>query len=165
MTAISLYPLKKWQINLPLIVTWLYSLIALSCSFYQQYIAQIDPCYLCKLQRLPFFAIFLITPIGFIANFNQIACRFLQLFFLISLCLALYHLLIQFGLVNEQCIMNQTINNREDFLLLLTKPSISCSEIKWKIFGMPITAYNLIFSLFFLFYLRNRIQKLNFSCI
>lgn len=147
MKIISLYPVKKWQFDTTLISTWGFALVALSFSFYQQYIMQLEPCYLCQLQRLPFLAILLITPIGLLENFNYLIKRFIQLFFLISLITALYHILIQFGVIDEKCDISQAITSTEDFYLLLIKTPVSCAKTNWKFLGLPITIYNLIFSI------------------
>jgi disulfide bond formation protein DsbB len=153
MTIMNEHLNRSWQVDRALILVWFYSAVAIGCSFYQQMIQGIQPCFLCQLQRLPYFLIFCLAPFGFSIHLNHVVKVFIQMCLLLSVGLAFYHLLIQFEFITDRCKIVQSINSQEEFYLMLKKSVPSCSLISWKIAGFPVTAYNLLFSILILIYL------------
>lgn len=118
----------------------------LSISF--EVFLNVEPCLFCKLQRYVYIALLVPSFLSITKEScrNIHMTRLMQLCFLIGGLLALYHLLMQWGLISDFCAVPK-INSIEQFESLLNKKS--CSEISWKVFGMPITFFNLGISLIF----------------
>jgi disulfide bond formation protein DsbB len=115
-----------------------------------QYVLHIEPCRLCKLQRLPyFFLIFL--PILMLINMRNNLIKFAIIaLFVVSALLSLYHLLVIAGLIRDFCAVPAKIENLDDFMALLDA-DVPCSKAEWKLLGIPIPFYNFLFSSFFAF--------------
>jgi len=75
---------------------------------------------------------------------NVQTTRMMQILFTGGALLAFYHFLMQQGFISDFCAVPK-VTSIEQFESLLSKKS--CSEISWEFFGMPITFFNLIFSL------------------
>ena len=164
MTIISLYSQNKWKIDQSLTFIWLISITILSFSFFQQYIENIEPCALCKIQRWIYFFIFVISPIGMFQQFNEPIRLILNGIILIGLFVAAYHLLIQLGWITDRCTITQKIENINDFMQVLEKPKNSCATIGWKLFGLSAAVYNMVFFLSSLLILNYKRIKRNFLC-
>lgn len=144
--------LDEVTLNRLLLICAAFAILALSFSFFHEYILGIRPCNLCKLQRAPMVAILALSIFGFITKFKDFSLKFVQLSFLVTLLLASYHLLVQLGLIADPCIVPKNIKNIDDFRKMLDAP-IPCSKISWSLFGIPISAYSATFSLCFLIFL------------
>ena len=125
------------------------------------YIQELKPCELCKWQRLPYFLIGVTVPLLSALKLNKILKNFVLFSFSVSLFLSLYHFLIQLGLIAGTCTVPQNVNTLEAFHSLLEHNENTCSLITWKVLGIPVTFYNFIFSLFFIFLLG--IEKISSS--
>jgi len=144
---------KKWLLDWTFISVWIFSSLILTYSFYHQYVEKIEPCSLCKWQRLVYVLVFVLSPIGIFKCFNVSMRNALKLIFLIGFCLAIYHAMVQFGLLIDHCTMTQKIENTNDFMKMLEQPKVACSAISWKLFGLSASIYNAIFSLVALIFL------------
>lgn len=153
MPILNLYRQKKLILDRALIAIWIISLTILSFSIYHQYIEKIELCTLCKWQRLVYFLIFAISPIGLISRLNLSIRANLNVIILIGFCLAIYHTAVQFGWLSDRCIMTQKIENLNDFMQMIEQPKVSCSAIGWKLFGLSASIYNAILSLIALTFL------------
>ena len=129
---------------------WTTSSIILTLSLYHQYIDHTEPCTLCLWQRNIFFIIFSISPLGFIRKFNNSIRSLLSLLFISSFLLGTYHILVQYGWLNDRCSV-QNIGSINDFIPFLEKPKNPCSRIGWKIFGLSVSMYNALISLIAIF--------------
>jgi disulfide bond formation protein DsbB len=113
---------------------WLFlgiAIISLGISFFVEYVIEIRPCILCKLQRIPYFATGALALLGLIVSFKRALLRLIQVCFLAGVILASYHSCVQFGFLGSSC---QTKKVEQ------TGPS-------WRIFGLPPPLYNGLFSL------------------
>lgn len=146
MKIVSLSYQRKWFLDWTLISFLIFSSIVLAFSFYHQYIGKIEPCTLCKWERFVYFLVLIISPLGFIQRFNFAVKIALDFIFFLGLCLAIYHVAVQFGLLTDRCEIRQKIENLDDFMQMLDQPKISCAVIGWKLFGLSASIYNAIFS-------------------
>ncbi|WP_068468681.1 disulfide bond formation protein B [Candidatus Protochlamydia phocaeensis] len=163
MVIVSLNQTSKWNFDKTLLVLWIISALVLMFSLYQQFIAKVEPCDLCKWQRYVYILIFAISPLGLIQQLNFSIRNTISLFFLIGFGVASYHALVQFGLLADRCAITQQITSIEDFMEILDQPKISCSNISWKLFGLSASSYNAAFSFFALIILNFKtIKKLSY---
>lgn len=132
-------------------LTAIYSITALTLSFFAEYAWKIEPCYLCKLQRIPYLAILPISFFGLFFTFKTASRNLIISFFFISLALSGFHLMIQTGIVKDTCAVPQ-LNSMIDFeKLVFNTPKKSCAEISFRLFGLPVSLYNLTSALLFIF--------------
>jgi disulfide bond formation protein DsbB len=144
MAIINLIQSKEEKIDRTFILFYVSSLLILLFSFYQQHVAKIQPCFLCKCQRSIYFLIMFIAPIGLISHYHGIIRKLLNAVFLMGIALAFYHTLVQNGWVMDRCLMTEKVENMNDFLQMLEKPTVSCAKMSLKIFGLPASIYNLL---------------------
>jgi disulfide bond formation protein DsbB len=133
-----------------LIACCLFSLMALVASYLAQYVWKIEPCRLCKLQRLPYFLIVMMPLVVLLKVRYEIIGKFVICIFSISALLSLYHLLVIYGLIDDFCAVKTRVENIEDFMALLDT-HVPCSEANWRLFKLPIAGYNLLASLGFIY--------------
>lgn len=107
------------------------AVLALTISFFVEYVIQVRPCILCKLQRVPYVATGIFALIGLFTPIKRYILRFIQICFLAGVIFATYHSSIQFGFLRSSCQKKQTEQ---------TSPS-------WRILGLPPPLYNGVFSL------------------
>lgn len=150
MELIPLYPQASDSRHFKtLIFSLILSVIALTISFASEHFWNETPCRLCQLQRITYFLIFTFSTLGFSAYTNRIAISLVALCFVVSLGLAATHLAMQAGLIADMCAVPQSIKNLVDFKKMLAN-SIPCSKITVSFFGVPLSAYNMLFSLLYL---------------
>jgi hypothetical protein len=70
---------------------------------------------------------------------------------LISAVLSSYHLLVIGGFVNDWCSVRAKVERIEDFMAVLNAP-IPCSKAGWKVFGIPVAAFNAFVSTVFVYF-------------
>ena len=145
MVIIKLYEKKNSDFNWNLLLLWILSLLILAFSFYHQYVENMKPCKLCNLQRYIYIAIVVIAPFGKLQRFNPIIRMIINIIFVFGLLLAIYHALIQFGLIADSCLLSQKIENINDFMNLFEEKKNSCASSNWKLFGLPASVYNAVF--------------------
>lgn len=130
-------------------ITLFFAMTAICCSLFAQYFLKIEPCYLCKLERVFYAVVALVAFWGLKKNSSKIPSILLQLLFGCLVLLSGYHLLVQMHLLSDFCSVPQKIATIEDFENMLHSP-IPCSKITWSFLSLPMSAYNLIFSFLFL---------------
>lgn len=123
------------------------AILALVVSFFVEYVMQIRPCILCKLQRVPYIVTGALSLIGLLTPIKRYILRFIQICFLSGVIIATYHSCIQFGFLGSSC----------------QKKQIERTGPSWRILGLPPPLYNGVFSLavlvgteFFLMRTRNK---------
>jgi len=124
----------------------LFSAFVLAASFFAQYVLKIEPCRLCKLQRLPYFLLFCIPLVQMLRVKLQVIRLLTICIFILSALLSMYHLLVIGGIINDFCSVPSTVDSIENFMAILDK-HVPCSKAGWKLLGIPISGYNLILSL------------------
>ena len=111
-----------------------------------------QPCKLCLYERIPYFlSVLLIIKIFFIRIYERETLLILSLVFIISTCLAFYHLGIEQGFFKESlaCTAGNLSENitKEELLEQLNQNIISCKDVSFRIFGFSLAEINTIFSL------------------
>jgi len=111
-----------------------------------------QPCKLCVYERIPYFlSVLLIIKIFFIRIYERGTLLILSLVFIISTCLAFYHLGIEQGFFKETlaCAAGNLSENitKEELLEQLNQNIISCKDVSFRIFGLSLATINTIFSL------------------
>ena len=111
-----------------------------------------QPCKLCLYERIPYFlSVLLIIKIFFIRIYERETLLILSLVFIISTCLAFYHLGIEQGFFIESlaCTAENLSENitKDELLEQLSQNIISCKDVSFRIFGFSLAAINTIFSL------------------
>lgn len=140
--------------RLPGILLLLVCLSSLSIAFYVEHVKGIDPCILCLYQRLPYVAAGLFgffAIIGKPGSFTQqMALLGCTIAFTIGAGLAVYHFGVEEKFWAAACSGVQDMNMSFDDLKasILAEPMKACDQKDWVIFGLSITVYNTIFSLF-----------------
>ena len=127
------------------------SLILLS-AFIIQYQLGHQPCKLCVYQRIPYIvAMLLLIKIIFIKKYEKITLLILFFVFIGSAILAFYHFGIEQGFFRETfaCLAENRLKtiSKEELLEQLSKNTISCKDVSFKILGLSLATINSIFSL------------------
>lgn len=118
---------------------------ALASAYIAQYVFELQPCDLCKLQRIPFWVAIALAISGllwrrFDAYFIA-ACGFV---FAFNAALAFHHVGVEqhwWKSILESCSFSaQSISE------MVSKPAVRCDEVPWidPIFGMSMAFYNII---------------------
>jgi disulfide bond formation protein DsbB len=131
-----------------LVACSIFSFIVLSCSFLAQHFWKIEPCRLCKLQRIPYYFLLFIPLLGLANRRYEITKILILCLFLASLILSAYHLLVIGGIVKDFCAVPSQIKTTDDFMNMLN--AVPCSEAAWKFLKIPLAGYNLLFSCTFI---------------
>ena len=127
-------------------------MFALAVAYVSQYGFGFEPCALCYYQRIPYFAVIVLSFLSLsirMADHRNIQVGIALIFF-IGAFLAFYH----FGVEQhwwsgtESCMQKQTLpmNFNEFQEKLLTKMPKRCDEVEWTLFGLSMSVYNLIAS-------------------
>ena len=107
------------------------SIFALGSAYFIEYILAYQPCYLCLIERLPyFFAIIIILLCLTINKFYKIVFILLTITFAVGTILSFYHFGIEQGFFKESlvCATNNEINSlsKEDLIKELQKKVVNC---------------------------------------
>ena len=125
------------------------SLISIIAAFFIEYVLGHQPCNLCLLQRIPYgLSIFLII-LNYLLKKNE---HFVILLFSFSFLISFYHFGIEQGFFSESsvCGLNSVseIISKEEILKQLNEKNISCKDVTFRIFGLSLTTFNIVISLF-----------------
>ena len=136
-----------------LIIILFFILGALISAFIIEYVLGHKPCNLCIYERIPYiFSVFLIITILFSSKYEKITLLILGIVFIFSGILALYHLGIEQGFINESFVCkSKTLSgslSKEQILEQLKQNNISCKDVSFKILGLSLATINSIFSFF-----------------
>ena len=140
------------------------NILILGSALIIEYILGYQPCYLCKIERIPYG----LSLIILIANYKfrkdqQFYSVLLMLIFSFSVIISIYHFGIEEGYINESSICevkNLDILTKEQILNSLKELNISCKDVAFKIFNLSLTTYN-IFASIVMFLISTRIYKLS----
>ena len=129
------------------------SLISIITAFFIEYVLGHQPCNLCLMQRIPYgLSIFLIILNYLLKKNVQFVILLLILIFSFSFLISFYHFGIEQGFFRESnvCGLNSAseIISKEEILKQLSQKTISCKDVTFRIFGLSLTTFNMIFSLF-----------------
>jgi disulfide bond formation protein DsbB len=158
------------------IIIGIISLSALLASFLAVNVFSLELCDLCLYQRYTYLAILMASFIGILFR-NKRALSYALIFLTgFGIYLSAYHVLIQYEIVNDFCILSKQTSNIEQFKIqIFNKNNLSCSKITWRFLHLPVSAWNLLIFLIsfafvvarasklFLFNLSNSNSKINTS--
>jgi disulfide bond formation protein DsbB len=124
-------------------------------AFFIEYILGHQPCNLCLMQRIPYILSIILISLNFFSKKNEkFIIILLTLVFSFSLIISFYHFGIERGFFEESsvCGLKNTsdIISKEEILKQLQVKNISCKDVTFKIFGLSLTTFNMIISLFLL---------------
>lgn len=140
--------------KLPGLAIFIICAVALSIAFTAEYGFAIEPCELCLYQRLPYVAAGLFALFAIIAKpggvTHQLALLGCGLAFCVGMALAIYHFGVEERWWAASCAGTQAMDlSFEDLkAAIMAEPLKPCDQRNWVIFGLSITVYNTLFSLF-----------------
>ena len=136
-------------------IIFLFSLIALISAFFIEHVLDHQPCNLCLIERIPYgLSIILISLIFVIKKNENFFILLLILTFIFSFFISFYHFGIEQGIFQEStvCGVKNFSENitKEELLNKLSEKTISCKDVTFRIFGLSLTAINIVISIFFI---------------
>ena len=145
--------MRNHQIDSYLKIIFFISLISLISAFYIEYVLGHQPCNLCLIQRVPYgLCIILLVLNYFHRKDEKFIILLLTLIFSFSFLVSFYHFGIEQGFFRESgvCGLNSTseIISKEEILKQLNEKNISCKDVTFRIFGLSLTTFNIVISLF-----------------
>ena len=129
------------------------SLISIITAYYIEYVLGHRPCNLCLIERIPYaLSIFLVVLNFFLKKNTKFFILLLTLIFIFSFIVSVYHFGIEQGFFQESpvCGLKNTseILSKEELLKHLSKNTISCKDVTFRVFGLSLTTINIVLSLF-----------------
>ena len=145
-------------------IIFLFSLIALISAFFIEHVLGHKPCNLCLIERVPYgLSIIIIMAIFLIKKKQKFLILLLILTFTFSFAISFYHYGIEQGFYQESSVcgaqnLTESIT-KEDLLKQLSKKTISCRDVTFRIFGLSLTTINIVVSLLFIITLLKNFNK------
>ena len=145
----------NYKIKTYLNVIFFISLISIISAFFIEYSLGYQPCNLCLIERIPYgFSIILISILFIMKKNEEFFILLLILTFIFSFMISLYHFGIEQGFFQESAIcgvkdFSENIT-KEELLNKLSKKTVSCKDVTFRIFGLSLTTINIVFSIFFI---------------
>ena len=136
-------------------IIFLFILIALISAFFIEYVLGHQPCNLCLIERIPYgLSIIIIMAIFLIKKNQKFLVLLLILTFIFSFAISVYHFGIEQGFFQESSVckvksLTESIT-KEDLLKQLSRKTISCRDVTFRIFGLSLTSINIVISLLFI---------------
>ena len=133
-------------------IIFLLSLIALISAYFIEHVLGHQPCNLCLIERIPYGLSIILISLMFIIKKNEnFFILLLSLTFIFSLSISLYHFGIEQGIFQEStvCGVKNFSENitKEELLNKLSEKTISCKDVTFRIFGLSLTAINVVISI------------------
>ena len=145
------------------------SLAAISFAYFVEYALGHQPCNLCLIERIPYgLSIMIIMAIFLIKKNQKFLVLLLILTFSFSFAISFYHFGIEQGIFQESLVCGieskSELITKEELLKQLQEKTVSCKDVTFRVFGLSLTAINIILSLFltilliriFVFYEKNK---------
>ena len=134
-------------------LVFIISLVSIISAYYIEYILGHQPCNLCLIERIPYgISIFLIITNNIIKKNDNFFIILLVLIFIFSFIISVYHFGIEQGFFQESSVCDikniSEIISKEELLEQLSKKTVSCRDVTFRIFGFSLTAINMILSLY-----------------
>ena len=129
------------------------SLISIIAAYYIEYVLGHKPCNLCLIERIPYgLSIFLVTLNFLLKKNTKFFILLLTLIFIFSFIVSVYHFGIEQDFFQESpvCGLKNTgeILSKEELLKNLSKNTVSCKDVTFRVFGLSLTTINIGLSLF-----------------
>ena len=133
-------------------IIFLFSLIALISAYFIEHVLGHQPCNLCLIERIPYGLSIILISLMFIIKKNEnFFILLLTLTFIFSLSISLYHFGIEQGIFQEStvCGVKNFSENitKEELLNKMSEKPISCKDVTFRIFGLSLTAINIVISI------------------
>jgi disulfide bond formation protein DsbB len=134
-------------------VLLLASIGALATAFTAQFAFDLEPCILCKYQRIPYFAVILFAGLAMHIKMADHAgtAKVIGVVFLLGAALAFYHNGVEqhwWDAATSCGSSGGALTTFNDFQhQLLAKMPKRCDQIDWTLFGLSMTVYNVVASL------------------
>ena len=147
--------MHNFKIETYLKIIFLISLISIISAYFVEYILEHQPCSLCLIERIPYgLSIILIISNYVFRKNEQFIILLLILIFAFSFIISFYHFGIEQGFFEESAVCGiknaSDIISKEELLKQLQEKTVSCKDVTFKIFGLSLTTFNIIVSLFLL---------------
>ena len=152
--------MNSFKIETYLKIIFFISLISVISAYFIEFILDHKPCNLCLIERIPYvLSIILIILNYFFKKNERFIILLLCLIFVFSFIISLYHFGIEQGFFEESMVCRSKnvldIISKEELLKQLQEKTVSCKDVTFRIFGISLTAFNSIISLFlFIFLIR-----------
>ena len=152
--------MNSFKIETYLKIIFFISLISVISAYFIEFILGHKPCNLCLIERIPYvLSIILIILNYFFKKNERFIILLLCLIFVFSFIISLYHFGIEQGFFEESMVCRSKnvldIISKEELLKQLQEKTVSCKDVTFRIFGISLTAFNSIISLFlFIFLIR-----------
>ena len=152
--------MNSFKIETYLKIIFFISLISVISAYFIEFILGHKPCNLCLIERIPYvLSIILIILNYFFKKNERFIILLLCLIFVFSFIISLYHFGIEQGFFEESMVCRSKnvldIISKEELLKQLQEKTVSCRDVTFRIFGISLTAFNSIISLFlFIFLIR-----------
>ena len=129
----------------------IFSIFALCSAYFIQHILNHQPCNLCLIERIPYYAaIILISSMFVINNYKKIILYAVASFFIFGTIISFYHFGIEQGFFSESivCSMSEKSNSSSanELLKELQKKNVSCKNATFTLIGLSLAAINAIVS-------------------
>jgi disulfide bond formation protein DsbB len=140
------------KIDTYLKIIFLISLISIISAYFIEYVLGYQPCNLCLIERIPFALSIILIILNYLFNQNkQFIILLLILVFAFSLLISFYHFGIEQGFFEESTVCGikdaNNIISKEELLKQLQLKTISCKDVTFRIFGLSLSAFNIVISL------------------
>ena len=152
--------MNSFKIETYLKIIFFISLISVISAYFIEFILGHKPCNLCLIERIPYvLSIILIILNYFFKKNERFIILLLCLIFVFSFIISLYHFGIEQGFFEESMVCRSKnvldIISKEGLLKQLQEKTVSCGDVTFRIFGISLTTFNSIISLFlFIFLIR-----------
>tara|TARA_B110000027_G_scaffold116230_1_gene126834 strand:- start:189 stop:674 length:486 start_codon:yes stop_codon:yes gene_type:complete len=139
---------NKFILNIVLI----FSIFTLIAAYFIQYILKHEPCNLCLVERIPYFAAIILISLIFILNkYEKLITLIVGLFFIFGAIVSFYHFGIEQGFFNESFVCdlnnNDKVTSAKDLLKQLRGKTVSCKDVTFKVLGLSLATFNTIISI------------------
>jgi disulfide bond formation protein DsbB len=139
---------NKFILNTVLI----FSVFALITAYFIQYFLGHEPCNLCLIERVPYFAaVILISLIFFFNKHEKLISLVVGLFFVFGAVVSFYHFGIEQGFFNESLVCDLDVNkiavSTKGLLKQLEKEVVSCKDVTFSLLGLSLATFNTIISI------------------
>tara|TARA_B100001063_G_C16639148_1_gene489890 strand:+ start:312 stop:797 length:486 start_codon:yes stop_codon:yes gene_type:complete len=130
-------------------------LISIISAYFIEYVLGYQPCNLCLIERIPYgLGVILIIINNISKKDEKFIILLLSLIFFFSFTVSVYHFGIEQNFIQESAVCGientSKILTKDELLKQLNTKSVSCKDVTFKVFGLSLTAINMILSLFLL---------------
>ena len=130
-----------------------FSILSLAIAYFIQYILGHEPCNLCLIERIPYFASLILISLIFLINkFEKLIASIVLLFFIFGSVVSFYHVGIEQGFFSESLVCDLGASggdiSKEDLLKQLqNKTPVSCKDVSFRFLGLSLATINTIISI------------------